>query len=160
VVPAGGRGGNGAPPQARRAGGLIGWLRDPDRRARVISLGAAGGLSYAIFKGLKLSVVTFSAWYVVAMRTGASPVGQWPRFLSTYASMYIAGSAGLQPLKFAVVLALTPKMDRMIDGLIERHNVQKGLVIRWMALAIAASLGLLTAIAVLLASYLSGVPLT
>ena len=59
------------------------------------------------------------AWYLVAKSTHASPLHQWPKFLSTYATLYFLNNI-LRPLKLILVGFTTPKIDRCFSWLVRR----------------------------------------
>mmetsp|Transcript_58732 Transcript_58732/g.163908 ORF Transcript_58732/g.163908 Transcript_58732/m.163908 type:complete len:237 (-) Transcript_58732:122-832(-) len=137
---------------------LVAWLRKPERRKKLASLGVVGALSYWVVKLLKHSVLFSISWYVVAARTGASPLQRWPNLLSVYASLYLTAST-LQPLKFAAVVAFTPGMGRMLEWLALKFSIRKrsAVVVAFFTTTVLG-LGLGT-LGVMAASFLAGTPI-
>ena len=55
------------------------WLIDAENRKRFASMGTAGVLSYGVVSNINYIPLFSYAWYLVAVRSKASPIHQWPR---------------------------------------------------------------------------------
>lgn len=91
---------------------------------RLLSAGTAGAISYGYVKAVKHAVLTFVSCYIVARRTGASPLRHWPQLVAAYASLYLV-IAPAQPIKYAGIVALTPVWDRFAARLGRRFRIGK-----------------------------------
>mmetsp|Transcript_25413 Transcript_25413/g.38612 ORF Transcript_25413/g.38612 Transcript_25413/m.38612 type:complete len:239 (+) Transcript_25413:77-793(+) len=136
---------------------LPAWMTDPERRAKLTSMGAAGALSYLALKVLKHAVLSSLAWYLVGVRSGKNPLESWATFLSLYGSLYVA-AAPFQPAKLALVAAFTPVVDRCLRSLTRRLQGRRGLAIAMIVIFIVLGGAVLWPLAVILASQMAGVP--
>ncbi|CAE7266453.1 unnamed protein product [Symbiodinium sp. CCMP2592] len=94
------------------------------KRKRLASLGTSSVLSYLLLKFLKHAIINAVAWYLTAKRLGVSPLQKWPTFLATYAAVYVA-STPLQPAKWAVIVAMSPVLDRTMEKISDRMGWSK-----------------------------------
>ena len=91
------------------------WLIDAENRKRFASMGTAGVLSYGVVSNINYIPLFSYAWYLVAVRSKASPIHQWPAFLSTYATLYIFNNV-LRPIKLVVIGFVTPELSAALLG--------------------------------------------
>jgi len=138
--------------------GLASWLTDPKKREKLAAFGTAGMISYWAVKVFKHMIMSSLAWYLTSVRTGALPTTRWPTFVSVYASLYLAATP-LQPVKFALVAAMTPATDRFAAGLGGRMGISKGKAFLVLLLAGSTVAAAAWAAAVMLAGFLAGVPI-
>ncbi|CAL1135987.1 unnamed protein product [Cladocopium goreaui] len=127
-------------------------------RERLVSLGAAGLMSYWLMKLLKHSIINGIAWYLTAMRTGVPPPRRWKTFLATYAAVYVA-STPLQPFKWATIAAMAPGMDRLMTKIASRFKWSKQRAGGLLLLVICLVAGSVWTLGVLLACSFAQIPL-
>eukprot|EP00434_Breviolum_minutum_P019028 symbB.v1.2.016774.t1/scaffold1201.1/size131815/6 len=128
------------------------------RRERLVSLGAAGTMSYLLMKFLKHSVINGIAWYLTAKRTGLPPPRRWKTFLATYAAVYVA-STPLQPFKWATIAAMAPGVDRLMTKIASRFEWSKQKAAGLMLFVISMVSASVWMLGVLLACSLAQIPL-
>ncbi|CAJ1341200.1 unnamed protein product [Effrenium voratum] len=132
--------------------------RSQSRRERLASLGAAGALSYTSLKLLKHAVINGIAWYLTAKRLGLPPPRRWPTFMATYAAVYVA-STPLQPVKWAMIAAMSPAVDRMMGSMSGRLQWSKKQTAGLLFLIVAAIAAVVWLSGILLASALAKTPI-
>ncbi|OLP91999.1 hypothetical protein AK812_SmicGene26237 [Symbiodinium microadriaticum] len=126
------------------------------KRKRLASLGTSSVLSYLLLKFLKHSIINAVAWYLTAKRLGVSPLQKWPTFLATYAAVYVA-STPLQPAKWAVIVAMSPVLDRTMEKISARMGWSKQTTAGAILLGISALGAIVWMLGVLVAGSLARV---
>ncbi|CAK9109920.1 unnamed protein product [Durusdinium trenchii] len=116
------------------------------------------GFAYRAMKLLKHSIINCIAWYLTANRTGLPPPRRWPTFLATYAAVYVA-STPLQPVKWTIIAAMSPGIDRLISQVSSRFGCSKKLAAGLMFLMISLTAAGLWILGVCLACTLAKIPL-
>eukprot|EP00933_Yihiella_yeosuensis_P020504 TRINITY_DN16429_c0_g1_i1.p1 TRINITY_DN16429_c0_g1~~TRINITY_DN16429_c0_g1_i1.p1 ORF type:complete len:265 (-),score=25.12 TRINITY_DN16429_c0_g1_i1:108-833(-) len=127
------------------------------KKERLAALGTAGALSYSLLKGLKHALITAIAWYLVAVRNGLPPPRKWTAFAATYAAVY-AASTPIQPIKWAAIAAMTPRVRRLIESLASRLSISQKASSGMLFLCTLAISGTVWASGIVIASALAGVP--
>lgn len=127
-------------------------------KTRLASLGAAGSLTYNGVKWIKHSLLVSSAWYLVARSTGVSPFKQVPELMKMYAKVY-ASIVLFNPAKYALIVAASPAVERLVAHLARALSVQKAMAYTIMFAVVNLSGAAFYAAALLLASMFSGVPI-
>lgn len=129
-------------------------------REKVAKMGIDFGLTYNMISNINGSVTLSTAWYIASMKSGLSPLapGNWRSLLAAYASLYVV-AALVRPLRIAVALGATHKMERLLQYMQKRIGCTRtnaigivfgaGVVV-WIALCVGG---------VTLASALAGVPI-
>ncbi|CAE7937448.1 unnamed protein product, partial [Symbiodinium sp. KB8] len=135
---------------------LLAGLVSAKKRKRLASLGTSSVLSYLLLKFLKHSIINAVAWYLTAKRLGVSPLQKWPTFLATYAAVYVA-STPLQPAKWAVIVAMSPVLDRTMEKISARMGWSKQTTAGAILLGISALGAIVWMLGVLVAGSLARV---
>lgn len=134
------------------------WLTDAENRKRFASMGTAGVLSYGVVSNINYIPLFSYAWYRVAVRSKASPIHQWPAFLSTYATLYIFNNV-LRPIKLVVIGFVTPRVERSFTWMMEKLGIGRKRAVLLVYVMLNTLAVLLMGLSVLAASCLAGVPI-
>lgn len=134
------------------------WLIDAENRKRFASMGTAGVLSYGVVSNINYIPLFSYAWYLVAVRSKASPIHQWPAFLSTYATLYIFNNI-LRPIKLVVIGFVTPRVERSFTWMMEKLGIGRKRAVLLVYVMLNTLAVLLMGLSVVAASCLAGVPI-
>lgn len=109
-------------------------------KARLKALGIGAFLSYGFVSNLSYGTCVAVAWITHVKRTGLSPLapGQWGGFLAVYAGLFALQNF-LRPLRFTLAVALTPAVNRLMEYVQGRLNVNKGQAFGFLMLVLGVS---------------------
>ncbi|GMH33838.1 hypothetical protein BSKO_01672 [Bryopsis sp. KO-2023] len=96
-------------------------------KEKIKALGIGAVLSYGFVSNLSYGICVVIAWITHVKRSGLSPLapGQWSGFLAVYAGLFALQNF-LRPMRFAVAVALTPAVNRLMERLQKSWGVSKG----------------------------------
>ena len=95
-------------------------------KTRLQNLGIGAFLAYGFVSNVSQGICFTVAWLTHVKQTGTIPFarGQWKAFLGVYAGLWALQNI-MRPLRFAIAMALTPLVNRMLQSLTVKLGINK-----------------------------------
>jgi hypothetical protein len=128
-------------------------------KERIASHGVAFALSYSIISNINGAISLSVAWYMTCARTNLSPFlpGQWKELLKSYGAIYALIQL-LRPFRVAAAIAMSKLSSEFLEQTQARLDCSRGMAIVFQYLLGQIMLAICAAFGVMLASWVSGVP--